>query len=134
MIDKSCFYGCNIALMAHLINSTISFIKFQISYYPVIFLFWSRTSMNKLNNIHENCVCLATNDYDSNFNELLESSLELSVHKTWINYLMIDVFKYLHGLSLELMTDIFTLRKNSYNIRNFHLLYSYKNICNTNNL
>ena len=90
--------------------------------------------MNKLNDINENCLCLVTNDYDSNFNELLVSSHEISIHKTCINYLMIEVYKYLHGLTLELITDIFHLRKNSYNIRNILLLYSYKYICNTNNL
>ena len=77
--------------------------------------------MNKLNNIHEKCLCLVTNDYDWNFNELLESSNEISTHKTCINYLMIEVYKYLHGLSPELMTDIITIRKNPYNIRNICL-------------
>ena len=37
---------------------------------------------------------------------------------------MIEVYKYLHGLSPELMTGIFTLRKNSYNIRNIRLFGS----------
>ena len=75
-------------------------------------MFCSRTSMNKLNNIHKKRLRLATNEYDSNFNGLLESSHELSIHKTWINYLMIEVYKYLHGLSPELKTEIFTLWKN----------------------
>ena len=44
--------------------------------------------------------------------EILESSHELSIHKTRINYLMAEVCKYLHGLSPELMTDISTLWKN----------------------
>ena len=56
----------------------------------------SRTSMNKLNNIHKKCLRLITNDYDSHFNELIESFHELSIHKTIINYLMIEVYKYLH--------------------------------------
>ena len=47
---------------------------------------------------------------------------------------MIEVYKYLHGLSPELMTQIFSLWKNPYNIRNIQLLYSHKYICNTNNL
>ena len=72
-------------------------------------MFYSRTSVNKLNKIQR----LITNDYDSNFNELVQSSHELSIHKTCINYLMIKVYKYLHGLSPELMTDIFILRKNT---------------------
>ena len=134
MTDKLCLYGFNIVLMAHWINSTISFIKFQICYCSVICMFCSKISINKLDNIHENCLSLVTNDYDSNFNELLESSHEISIHKTWISYLMIEVYKYLHGLSPELMTDIFNLRKNSCNICNILLLYSDKYICNTNNL
>ena len=46
-----------------------SFIKSQFSYCPLIWIFCSRTSMNKLNNIHENCLRLVKNDYNSNFNE-----------------------------------------------------------------
>ena len=101
-----------------------SFIKSQFSYCPLLCMFCSRTSMNKLNNIHEKCLRLVTNDYDSNLNELLESSHELLIHKICINYLMMEVYKYLHGLSFELMTDIFTLRKNPYNIRNIRLFGS----------
>ena len=37
---------------------------------------------------------------------------------------MIEVSKYLHGLSPELITDIFTLQKNPYNIRNICLFGS----------
>ena len=38
---------------------------------------------------------------------------------------MIEICKYLHGLSPELMTEIFTLRKkNTYNIRNIRLFGS----------
>ena len=85
-------------------------------------MFCSRISMNKLNKIHENCLCFVTNDYEPNFNELLESFNELSIHKTCINYLKIEVYKYLHGLSPELMTDIFTVRKNPYNIHNIRLI------------
>ena len=100
------------------------FIKSQFSYCPLIWMFCSRTSMNKLNHIHKKCLHLVTNDYDSNVNELLESSHELSIHKTSINYLMMEVYKYLHGLSPKLMTDIFTLRKNPYNIHNIRLFIS----------
>ena len=100
------------------------FIKSQFSCCPLIWMFWLRTSMNKLNNIHKKCLRLVPNYYDSNFNELLESSHKVSIHKTCINYLMIEVYKYLHGLSPELMTDIFTLQKNPYNIRNICLFGS----------
>ena len=76
----------------------------------------------------EKCLRLVTSDYDSNFNELLESYHELSIHKTCINYLMIEVYKYLYELSPELMIDIFTLRNNPYSIRN-NLLFGSENPC-----
>ena len=101
-----------------------SFTKSQFRHCPLVWMFCSRTSMNMLNYIHEKCLRLITNDYYSNFNELLEWLHELSIHKTCVNYLMIEVCNYLHGLSLKLMTGIFTLQKNPYNIRNICLFDS----------
>ena len=34
------------------------FYKISKSYFPIIWMFCSRTSRNKLNDIHENCLCL----------------------------------------------------------------------------
>ena len=69
------------------------FIKSQFNYCPLIWMFCSRTSMNKLNNIYEKCLRIITDDYNSNINELLQSSHELLNPKTWINYLMIEVYE-----------------------------------------
>ena len=33
-------------------------------------------------------------NYNSTFNDLLESSHELSIHKTCINYLMIEIYVF----------------------------------------
>ena len=37
---------------------------------------------------------------------------------------MIEVYKYLNGLSTDIMSDIFKLRENAYNLRNFHIFES----------
>ena len=37
---------------------------------------------------------------------------------------MIEVYKYLNGLSPDIMSDIFKLRENTYNLRNFHIFES----------
>ena len=34
---------------------------------------------------------------------------------------MIEVYKYLNGHSPDIMNDIFKLRENTYNLRNFHI-------------
>ena len=91
-------------------------------------VFCSRTSRNKLNDIHENCLCLLTNHCDSNFNKLLEASQEISIHKTCINYLMIEVHNYLHGLSPELMNHILIVIFVYYILTNIFVILI---ICNT---
>ena len=37
---------------------------------------------------------------------------------------MTEVYKYLNGLSPDIMSDIFKLRENTYNLRNFHIFES----------
>ena len=37
---------------------------------------------------------------------------------------MIEIYKCLDGLSLDIMSDIFKLRENTYNLRNFHIFES----------
>ena len=37
---------------------------------------------------------------------------------------MIQVYKYLNGLSPYIMSDIFKLRENTYNLRNVHIFES----------
>ena len=37
---------------------------------------------------------------------------------------MIEVYKYLNGLSPDIMSDIFKLRENTYNLRTFHIFES----------
>ena len=98
-----------------------SFIKSHFSYCPLIWMFCSKKSMKKINSIHERSLRLLLNDYESTFDLLLEKSHEISVHQNCINSLMIEVYKYLNGLSPDIMNEIFILRKNSYNLRHFHL-------------
>ena len=37
---------------------------------------------------------------------------------------MIEVYKYLNGLFLDIMSNIFKLRENTYNLRNSHMFES----------
>ena len=38
---------------------------------------------------------------------------------------MIEVYKYLNGLSPDIMSEIFKVRENTYNLRNFHIFESH---------
>ena len=61
------------------------------------------------------------NDYESPYSLLLEVSHQITFHQRCRNSLMIEVYQYLNGHSPEIMNDIFKLRENVYNLRNFHI-------------
>ena len=52
---------------------------------------------------------------------LLEEAHQITFHQRCINSLMIEVYKYLNGNLSDIMNDIFKLRKNVCNLRNFHI-------------
>ena len=60
-------------------------------------------------------------DYVSKFIALLVHASEKSIYQKCLEFLMIDVYKYLNGLPSHIMNDIFRLIENTYNPRNFHL-------------
>ena len=78
----------------------------------------------RISTIHERCLRLIQQNYISDFEVLLENSNEKPVHQKYIELLMIEVYKYLNGLSPDIMSDIFKLRGNTYNLRNFHIFES----------
>ena len=83
-------------------------------------MFYTKHSIGRINSIHERCLRLIQQNYTSDFEVLLENSNEKPVHQKCIEFLMIEVYKYLNGLS----PDIFKLRENTYNLRNFHIFES----------
>ena len=80
--------------------------------------------LHRLNNIHERSLRLKQQCYVSNFITLLVNANEKSIPQKCIEFLLIEVHKYLNGLSPKIMNDIFKLRKNIYNVRNIHLFES----------
>ena len=98
-----------------------SFIISQFSYCRLIWMFCSKKSTKKINVVHERSLRIILNDYESPYHLLLEEAHHITFHQRYINYLMIEVYKYLNGHSPDIMNDIFKLRENMYNLRNFHI-------------
>ena len=74
-------------------------------------MFCNRTSMNKINKIQERCLRLTLKDYNTNFNEILVFTNEISTHKHCINFLMIEVYKFLNGLSPDIIDEVFSIQR-----------------------
>ena len=82
-------------------------------------------SIGRINSIYKRCLCLIQQNYASDFEViLLENANEKPIHQKCIELLMIEVYKYLNGLSPDIMSDIFKLRENTYNLINFLIFES----------
>ena len=98
-----------------------TFIKSQFTYCLLLWMFCTKHFIAIINGIHECCLHLIQQIYASDFEVLLENANEKQVHQKCIELLIIEVHKYLNGLSPDIMNDIFKLRQNTYNLRNFHI-------------
>ena len=87
-------------------------------------MFCTKHSIGRINSIHERCLRLIQQNCISDFEVLLESSNEKPFHQKCIELLMTEVYKYLNGLSPDIMSDTFKLRENIYNLRSFHIFES----------
>ena len=83
-----------------------------------------KRSLRRLTNIHEHCLCLVQLNYRSEFERLLEIANAKSVHQKCIEFLLIEVYKYLIRQSPDIMNTTFKLRQNTYNLKNFQAFES----------
>ena len=58
-----------------------SFIKSQLTYCHLLWVFCTKHSIGKINSIHERCLRLIQQNYASDFEVLLENANEKSVHQ-----------------------------------------------------
>ena len=80
-----------------------SFIKSQFTYCSLIWMFCTKRSLRRIINIHER-------NYKSKLERLLENGNEKLVHQKCIEFLLIELYEYLNGLSPDIMNTIFKLR------------------------
>ena len=82
-------------------------------------MFHNRLINNKINRLHERCLRIVYNDNQSTFEELLEKDNTVSVHRRNLQFLAIELYKVINGISPDLMKEVFPLNDDSgYNLRN----------------
>ena len=85
----------------------------------------SRSMNNKINRLHERSLRILYSDQSSTFEELLERDKTFSIHHKNIQSLAIEIYKFVNGLSPEIMNSVFNLKENNrYSLRNVYELYS----------
>ena len=85
-------------------------------------MFSSRRSNNLINKVHERLLRLITNDESSSFKTLLQNINDITVHQRNLQILMTEVYKIIQGEAPAIMKNLFILRENIHNIRNFQII------------
>ena len=101
-----------------------AYIKSFLNYCPLVWMFCQRRIMH-MNKIHEQSLRFLLKNYKDDFQDLLRSSGDISVHQRCINSLLTEVYKYIHGLSPEIMNEVFSTRANIYNTRQFNVFETH---------
>ena len=96
-----------------------SIIKSQFSNCLLVWMFYSRTSNNMINKLHERSLRIILNDYSNDFNILLENNNDICNHHRNIQALLIEVFKMKNELAPPIMDSTLNKRFNTYNLRKF---------------
>ena len=106
----------------------IAYIKSLFNYFPLVWMFCYRGIMDKMNHIPKRSLPLLLKNYKNDFQDLLRSSSAIFIHQRCINSLLIEVYKYIHGLFPEIMNHVFSTRANIYNTRQFNVFWNLEQI------
>ena len=94
-----------------------AYIKSLFHYCPLVWMYCYRRIMHKRNTIHEGSLSLLLKHYKDDFQDLLGSSGDISIHQRCINSWLTEVYKYIHDLSPKIMNEVFFTRANIDNTR-----------------
>ena len=101
-----------------------TFVEAQFNHWPLIWMLHSKTLNNKINRLHERALRIVYSNYKSSFNTFLEKDGSFSIHHRNIQSLVIEIYKFLHGLSPAITGYIIKLsRPPTYNLRTRQELY-----------
>ena len=79
----------------------------------------SRTVNNKTNKLHERCLRIVYNDKKLSFKEKLETDKSVPIHSKNLQVKATKMYKVYRNISPPIMRQLFQLRNNYYNLRQF---------------
>ena len=107
-----------------------AYIKSLFNYCPLVWMFCYRGIMHKENKIHKWSLRFLLRNCKGDFQDLLRSSGNISIHRICMNSLLTEAFKYIHGLSPEIMNEVFSTRANIYNTWQFNVFETHTSTSN----
>ena len=99
-----------------------SYIMSCFGYCPVIWTFSGKSSNTLINRVQRKALRAVYNDYDSNFEQLLEKGDHLTIHQMNLRSLLVEVYKCVNNINPSFLTSIFQYKNLTYNLRRSNLL------------
>ena len=85
-----------------------AFFNLQFNYCPLIWMCHNRTTIRKINRLHERCLRIIYNDKQSSFKMLSEKDSSVSIDDRNIPSLATEMNKVSNGLSTPVVSNTFT--------------------------
>ena len=99
-----------------------SFILSQFNYCCLVWMFSSKTLPNKINQIHKRGLSIVYNEQNLNLDNPVELDKSTTIHIKNIITMLTEVYKTTSGENPIFMNEIFTQKKQYYNLRITNLL------------
>ena len=99
-----------------------SFIMSNFNYCPLIWMFTSKTSLSKLENIQKRALRFVFNDYQSGYTDLLHNAKVPGIKIMVLRYLAIEVFKCVKEISPAYLNAMFIRKECPYALRDNSIL------------
>jgi len=94
-----------------------AFIDSQFNYCPLVWMCHSRTLNTRINKLQERALRIVYRDDNSTYQELLQKDNTVTVHQNRIHRLAIEMYKIINNISPKIITDLFQIKENTYNLR-----------------
>ena len=92
------------------------FFEAQFKYYPLMWMFYSRSTNRRNNLLHERALRLIYDDYELTFQELLQKDGSFTFYHYNIQTLCTELYKVYHNLSQTIFSGLFTRNSSSHNL------------------
>ena len=109
--------------MAHLLSfnkrRTLfkAFVESQFKYCPIVWMFHSRRTNNKINRLHERALRIVYDDDVSTFDQLLAMDKSFCIHHQNIQRLLIEIYKALHDISGNSLKELLVKRESTISLQ-----------------
>ena len=99
-----------------------SYFYSNFNYCPLVWMFSSAKSLNKVESLQKRALRFLYDNYDSSYESILKISGKSTVNVNRLRSLCIEIFKTLNNINPAFMNEIFELRKTNRAVRNQYKL------------